>query len=122
MGGKEVPDALQKGALKDVKARADAAIQKAKVLKAKAAEDAAVAGTAAAGVTPGNVATCYEEGFSCSEGHEDGKSGYCAADRCINDCDKCAKKAPSGHVVNVKTGRCVPQSAVGGELGATPSY
>jgi len=122
--GKSIPATLAPGALSDVKARADQAIQKAEVLKAKAAEDAARAGTTPAGVAPGDVPTCYEaelanypecggyreEGFSCSEDAQDGRTGYCAASKCIGTCDKCSKKAPSGYVVNIKTGRCEKMS------------
>lgn len=120
--GKPIPDSLSKGAFAPIKGRADAALQKAKALKAKAAEDAASAGTAPEGTVAGQVATCYEaelakypkcggykdEGFYCSDPHEDGVSGHCAADKCIGTCDKCSKKAPQGYVVDIKTGRCKP--------------
>merc|ERR1711998_420342 len=104
----------------------EAALQQAKALKAKAAEDSAAAGTAPIGVTPGDVTTCYEadlsnypkcggykeEGFYCSDPHEDGVSGFCAADKCIGTCRKCSKKMPQGYVVDIKTGRCKPPEDV----------
>lgn len=117
--GKPIPKALVKGAFAKIQERADTALQKAKKLQAKAAEDAAEAGTSDA--KPGQVVTCYEaelstypkcggykaEGFSCSEDHEDGEAGWCAADKCIGTCDKCSKAAPQGYVVDIKSGRCV---------------
>lgn len=115
--GKEIPDDLTKKDFDPIRKRAKAALQKAKQLKAEAGLDAVEKGVGPPGVSSENAKTCYEadlskypdckdyEGYSCSKGHEVGKSGYCAADSCIN-CKKCAKAAPAGHVINVSSGRC----------------
>jgi len=122
---KKIPEKLKRKTFRPIMDRANAALQKAKKLKVKAGLKVVNNGVGPPGVTLNNAVTCYEadlskfssckdyasSGYTCSSDHQDGKTGYCAADQCINDCKACAKAAPSGHVVDVTTGRCrAPES------------